>query len=183
MQLSSAEYKIKILNYGYFDTKLLLELAASVAFEFEAEVEIVEEFFDIDPYFDPSRNQYNGNQLLLRIDQKSDQSNCKTVGLFNVDLFIPILTFIFGQAYLGGKSAIASAYRLANERYGLSHDEELFRERFSKEIIHELGHSFGLIHCHNPGCVMQSSTYVEDIDQKSLHLCITCRNKINAKNS
>ena len=31
----------------------------------------------------------------------------------------------------------------------------------------------GLIHCHVPTCVMRSSTYVEDIDQKSVSsLCV-----------
>jgi archaemetzincin len=54
-------------------------------------------------------------------------------------------------------------------------DEELLIERLKKEAIHELGHTFGLIHCRDPLCVMHSSTYVEDIDQKSQHLCFNCK--------
>ena len=99
----------------------------------------------------------------------------KTIGIFNVDLFVPILTFIFGQAFLGGHAGIASLYRLGNERYGIPKDSELTLDRFRKEVIHELGHTFGLIHCVNPACVMRSSTYVEDIDQKEAHLCSRCR--------
>lgn len=163
------------MNYGHFDRKQLLSLSVIVASEFEAEVDIVEEFLDLNPYFDPTQKQYNGNQILPIIDQRVNPAGTKTVGLFNVDLFIPNLTFIFGQAYLGGKSAIASGFRLANEHYGLPKDEVLFQERLSKEVIHELGHCFGLIHCHHPDCVMQSSTNVEEIDQKSIHLCNTCR--------
>ena len=99
--------------------------------------------------------------------------------MFNVDLFIPILTYIFGQAFLNGRTGIASAYRLSNERYGIKTDDKLILERFIKEVIHELGHTFGLIHCHIPACVMRSSTYVEDIDQKSMHLCLNCRHEYN----
>jgi archaemetzincin len=52
-------------------------------------------------------------------------------------------------------------------------------DRFQKEVIHELGHTFGLIHCHQPTCVMRSGTYVEDIDQKEQHLCAKCRGELS----
>jgi archaemetzincin len=106
----------------------------------------------------------------------------KILGLFNVDLFIPILTFIFGQAYLNGRTGIASLYRFSNERYGMTGDNQFLAERFKKEVIHELGHTFGLIHCHNQTCVMRSSTYVEDIDQKEQSFCPICRNELGIRN-
>jgi archaemetzincin len=34
------------------------------------------------------------------------------------------------------------------------------------------------LHCHIPSCVMRSSTYVEDLDQKSHNFCNKCRNEI-----
>ena len=99
------------------------------------------------------------------------------MGLFRVDLYIPILTYIFGQAVLNGKAGIASLYRLRNELYGLM-NRTLLIDRFSKVVLHEMGHSFGLIHCHNPVCIMRSSTYVEDIDQKEGHFCRSCREQL-----
>lgn len=157
---------------------MLGELAKIVGHEYSVPVNLKTAYLDLNPYFDPSRKQYNGNVLLREIDLKYATDDSKTIGLFDVDLFIPILTYIFGQAYLNGRSGIASGYRLRNERYGLPSDGEVLKQRFSKEVIHELGHSYGLIHCHTPRCVMQSSTYVEDIDQKKTALCNDCREKL-----
>ena len=130
---------------------------------------------DLSEFYDPSRRQYNGTALLHRIDHEYASDSSKTLGLFTIDLFIPILTYIFGQAFLSGRIGIVSIYRLGNERYGIKTDDMILLERFRKETIHELGHMFGLIHCSDPVCVMRSSTYVEDIDQKSQALCPLCR--------
>jgi len=133
---------------------------------------------DLSEFYDPMRRQYNGNKLMTDLDTWSSLNEVKSMGLFRVDLFNPILTYIFGQAALNGNIGIASLYRLRNEQYGMKKDDELLLQRFQKVIIHELGHMFGLVHCHFPPCVMRSSTYVEDIDQKSVHLCSKCRQEI-----
>lgn len=142
---------------------------------------IIEGHLDLSDFYDNIRCQYNANELIKHLDNKYVIANNKTIGLFNIDLFIPIFTYIFGQAYLNGQTGIVSFFRLGNERYGIEHDDGIILDRLTKEIIHELGHTFGLIHCQNPICVMRSSTYVEDIDQKSSDFCTQCRNKINSK--
>ncbi|HYU31798.1 MAG TPA: archemetzincin, partial [Thermoanaerobaculia bacterium] len=76
---------------------------------------------------------------------------------------------------LPGRAAVVSLHRLAPELYGLPADEERLVERAEKEAIHELGHTFGLIHCRQPKCVMRSSTYVEEIDLKEGQFCEGCR--------
>ena len=166
---------ITILSFGRFEREFLEKICEIVMHEFNGTVTIKEAHMDISEFYDPVRRQYNGDKLLKIVDTLNGLGNSKTIGLFNVDLFIPILTFIFGQGQLSGRSAIASQYRLSNERYGMPADEELLLQRFTKEVIHELGHTFGLIHCHTPTCVMRSSTYVEDIDQKEVGLCSKCR--------
>jgi archaemetzincin len=158
-----------------FEKDFLEKIAAAVEQEFLFSVNIKEGHIDLSAFYDPGRRQYDGVRLLKEVDSMFLPGSVKTLGLFNVDLFIPILTYIFGQAYLRGRTGIASTYRLKNEIYGMKQDEGLLRERFRKVCIHELGHSFGLIHCHTPVCVMKSSTYVEDIDQKDHNLCIICR--------
>jgi len=164
-----------LVNFGQFTADFLGKVAVMVHKEFMYEVEVKDGHLDLSESFDKIRNQYNANDLLQMTDVFFSSEHSKTIGLFNVDLFIPIFTHIFGQAYLGGRTGIASIFRLGNERYGIEANEDVLLERFSKEVIHELGHCFGLVHCYDPACVMRSSTYVEDIDQKGLGLCLKCR--------
>jgi archaemetzincin len=169
---------ITLISFGYFEKNFLKNVAQDVEHEFLFSVNIKDGHIDLSEFYDSARRQYNGNNLLKEVDARFAADSIKTLGLFSVDLYIPILTFIFGQAFLNGKTGIASLYRLSNERYGMKADERLLSERFTKEVIHELGHTFGLIHCHISDCVMRSSTYVEDIDQKTHHLCTGCRSEL-----
>ena len=171
---------ITLVSFGYFDAIFLKNIAEAVKHEFLLSVNIKEGHLDLSEFYDPTRRQYNGIKLLKEVDSTFASDSSKTIGLFNVDLFIPILTYIFGQAFMKGRTGIASHYRLSNERYGMITDDKFILDRFKKEVIHELGHTFGLIHCHVPTCVMRSSTYVEDIDQKSPNLCPSCRNIIKS---
>jgi archaemetzincin len=169
---------ITLVSFGYFEKEILERTAEAVSEEYHCQVNIENGHLDLSEFYDSARRQYNGNLLLKQVNSMSFPESGKTLGIFNVDLFVPILTFIFGQAFLGGQTGIASLYRLSNERYGMTPDKELLLNRFKKEVIHELGHTLGLIHCPNPICVMRSSTYVEDIDQKSQHLCTNCRSEL-----
>ncbi len=169
---------ITLVSFGYFEDGFLEKIAETVNHEFLFSVYIKEGHIDLSEFYDPVRRQYNGSRLLKEVDSFYSYDSNKTIGLFNVDLFIPILTYIFGQAFLNGRTGIASHYRFSNERYGMFSDNKFVLDRIKKEVIHELGHTFGLIHCHVPTCVMRSSTYVEDIDQKSEKFCPKCRDEI-----
>lgn len=111
---------ITLISFGYFEKRFLDEIKYDVEREFQIPVILREGYLDLSLYFDPSRRQYNGNSLLQDINLQFASDQTKTLAVFNVDLYIPILTFIFGQAFLNGRCGIASAYRLRNERYGIA---------------------------------------------------------------
>lgn len=165
---------IILVSCGLFEKKLTGRVAADVSREFHYPVGLKDCSLDISHFYNPGRRQYNADKLLKMITQRAPTDAIKVIGMVRVDLYIPILTYIFGQASLGGYTGVASLHRLRNEHYGLESDYELLIDRFSKVIIHELGHAFGLIHCSNPICVMRSSTYVEDLDQKNKQFCFRC---------
>ena len=131
--------------------------------------------------FDPSRVQYNSSLILRQLIMKPPSDAEKILGVLDVDLFIPILTFVFGEAQLKGIGAAVSIHRLHNRFYGLPENSEATTDRLLKEAVHELGHTFGLIHCSQPKCVMNSSTYVENIDQKPAELCPLCQKNIKVE--
>ena len=129
------------------------------------------------------RNQFNSTWILSRILEEVPEEDCKTLGVTTVDLYVPVLTFVFGEAQLEGKAAVVSSFRLRDELYGLSKNPERLKERLEKEAIHELGHTFGLIHCREPNCVMFTSTYAEEIDFKSKDFCHACSAFLDNKKS
>ncbi len=172
--------EIKLISFGGFDSEFLDKIVENIKKEFSSTIKLIDGHFDLIDYYDPARRQYNADQILIKLDIIYGNEDSKVMGLFNVDIFIPIFTYIFGQAHLKGRSGIASMFRLSNERYGIKADNALLIERFSKEIIHELGHTFGLIHCRVPDCVMRSGTYVEDIDQKNTSFCENCKKQMDA---
>ncbi|MFH2006172.1 MAG: archaemetzincin family Zn-dependent metalloprotease [bacterium] len=155
--------------------ELLSPLAAQLSETFGVPVETRAPGFDPELAFDRSRGQYNSTILLAQLLDESHEAAGRVLGVTSVDLFIPVLTYVFGEAQLDGRAAMISTFRLRSEIYGLPASPALLLDRSIKEAIHELGHTFGLLHCQAPECVMRSSTYVEDIDLKSDHFCPRCR--------
>jgi archaemetzincin len=139
------------------------------------EVRIQRPWFDPEECFDPSRGQYRSTILLERLLTAPPDGAERRLGITSVDLFIPVLTFVFGEAQLDGTAAVVSTHRLAPEMYGLPPDPGLLAARIEKEAIHEVGHTLGLVHCTDGACVMHASTYVEEIDLKDAQFCASCR--------
>lgn len=154
-------------------TALLQRLAAGLGTGLGLAVKIRDPEFDPDVARDARRAQYDSSVLLARLLRMSRPGH-RILGVTGIDLFIPILTYVFGEAQVGGPAAIVSLHRLRPEVYGLAPDRELTDRRLLIEALHELGHTFGLLHCLEPGCAMGSSTYVEQIDLKSARFCAGC---------
>jgi len=124
--------------------------------------------------YNPARGQYHSTEILKRLLQDPPAESWRILGVTDVDLFIPILTFVFGEAQLGDTGALVSTHRLRPEFYGMPNDPELLRVRLLKEALHELGHTLGLQHCPDYLCVMSASHSVERIDLKRAGFCRTC---------
>jgi archaemetzincin len=155
-------------------------LAAAVARAFRSDVQLRPPWFDPEASFDPGRSQYSSTLLLAQLLTAPAAGVTRVLGVTGVDLFIPVLTWVYGEAQLDGRAAVVSTYRLRAERYGLAADPALLAARLEKEAVHELGHTYGLVHCADPDCVMRASTYVEEIDLKSAAFCASCRRRVES---
>jgi archaemetzincin len=156
---------------------LLEHLAASLARGFRTPCQIRPETFDLSFALDSSRRQYYSTAILQRLERGADPDT-RVLGVTGCDLFVPVLTFVFGEAQLEGNCAVISVARLHEEFYGLPPRDDLLRERLVKEGAHELGHTFGLRHCADWRCVMTSSHAVERLDVKGADFCSTCRTPV-----
>jgi len=132
--------------------------------------------------FNESRGQYNSSAILdelVRLYERGFFGDCqRVVGIADVDAYVLGLNFVFGEALLEGPVAAVYLARLRPEFYGKAPSRELFVERACKEVVHELGHTFGLRHCSNPKCVMHFSNTIFDTDFKDVFYCLRCQSAL-----
>lgn len=170
--------KIQIVLNKIKDQELVSLLSGSIKDIFKKDTVIIEQRLPLLGGFNPGRNQLNSTWVLKQLLNGFPDNCDKILGVVNHDLYIPIFTFVFGEAELNGRAAVISTHRFHNEYYGLAYDKEKFNDRVVKEAVHELGHTFGLKHCHSFDCVMRASNYVEEVDLKTRFFCDKCLNNL-----
>jgi archaemetzincin len=126
--------------------------------------------------YDVRRRQHASGRMLEWLLLNRPAGAVRTLGITDVDLFMPVLTFVYGEAQLNGAAAVVSTARLSAGQGAAA--ARLLAARLAKESVHELGHTFGLLHCDAPRCVMRRSVNVIAIDTKATTLCDDCRTRL-----
>jgi archaemetzincin len=170
-----------LLPIGNCDGQLLQELGAALAELFRVSFLVLPRALDPEFAFHAERQQYHSSEILAAMQPLRESDCWRLLGVAAVDLYVPILTFVFGEAQVGGGCALVSCYRLRQEFYGLPPDSETLRARLLKEAVHELGHTLELTHCHDYRCAMAASHAVEWIDIKEAWLCSQCRLRVGSR--
>ncbi|HEX7190083.1 MAG TPA: archaemetzincin family Zn-dependent metalloprotease [Thermoanaerobaculia bacterium] len=168
--------RIRLVPVGDPERRLIEDVRRAVGAAMQ--VDCVLDSRRVDPAFafHEARTQYHSTQLVGAL--AGAPAGELALGIASVDLYIPILTFVFGEAAVGGDAAIVSYHRLRQEFYGLPPDSGLLRERLIKEAIHETGHVLGLTHCEDYECVMAPSHAIEWLDLKSAAFCPECATQV-----
>src|SRR5271165_2158498 len=167
--------QLQLLPIGNVDDGLLKELRPAIEEILCVPCKVLPVRLDPEFAFHGERQQYHSSAILHRMQSLLTSDYWRMLGVASVDLYTPILTFVFGEAQMNGPCAVLSAHRLRQEFYGLPPDRELSRQRLLKEAVHEVGHTLNLTHCQDYRCVMASSHAVEWIDLKDSALCENCR--------
>jgi len=171
---------LHLLPVGDVPAETMVALGKGVSKAIRAPCAVLPERLDPTFAFHTERGQYHSTELLAKVREFVQPGTWRLLAVAEVDLYIPILTFVFGEAQVGGPCAIVSGHRLRQEFYGLPPDPKLLQERLLKEAVHELGHTCGLSHCEAYRCVMSASHAVERIDIKEATLCRACAAKMMA---
>jgi archaemetzincin len=155
-------------------------LAAALARVFRMSCHVRTELIDGAFAFSEPRNQFHSTAILQAMDLVARNGKFRLLGITGADLYVPVLTFVFGEAQLDGPCALVSTHRLREEFYGLAPRRDLLHDRLLKEALHELGHTFGLRHCRDWRCAMASTHAVERLDLKEPAFCPSCRRVVTA---
>jgi archaemetzincin len=154
---------------------VLDRLAASLARVFRVSCHVRENVLDVAFAIDEGRGQYHSTAILGAMQASANGTGVHLLAVTSLDLYVPVLTFVFGEAQLAGPCGIVSTHRLAESFYGLPANTPLEADRLLKEAVHELGHTLGLRHCRDWRCAMASTHAVERLDVKEPRLCRECK--------
>jgi len=128
--------------------------------------------------YDAGRRQYLSSYLVHALDSLDGIPADRVIGITDLDLYVPELNFVFGEAAFYGRAAVVSLARLDPAFYGRGGNRDLLVTRALKEVIHELGHTLGLGHCPRRECVMCFSNSLADVDGKSPEFCPGCLSRL-----
>lgn len=165
---------LRVAPMEALDQALLAAIVESLRQGYGVEVEQRDPLGEPGFAWDSERLQYSAPLILRRLLDGDEAGSGKLLAVTGRDLYIPMLSFVYGQAQLGGQVAVVSMARLRTEYYKLPPDDDLLRVRARKEALHEVGHLFGLVHCPDRSCAMALSTGIGQLDQKQPSLCADC---------
>jgi archaemetzincin len=166
--------RLHLLPIGSVDAQLLEWLAQALHEKFHVPSEILSPALDPAFALHAERQQYHSSEILAAMQGHINRDTWRLLGITQLDLYIPILTFVFGEAQMGGPAAVVSYHRLRQQFYGLPQDMDLVANRLLVEAVHELGHTLRLTHCHDYQCAMAPAHAVEWIDIKDSGFCEDC---------
>jgi archaemetzincin len=170
------EKKITLVSIGQINDSLLEYIRQSIrnTFHLESHLNTSQDLMGEVP--DPVYGgKYNSTTLIKQLSECLPEKIFKMVAITEMDLYSPIFSCFFGEAQLNGCCALVSLHRLHQEYYGLAQDDALFRSRCEKEVVHEISHLFGLVHCNDSYCIMYPSNNIIDTDVKSSSFCPSCQ--------
>lgn len=169
---------VEVTSLGRVEDELLDGTRQFVARTFQLDSRISRIGIDPSGLTEGRDDQVASHELMGRLQSCVPADGWQLLSLVGFDLYLPMLSFVFGHAQLDGPVAIVSLARLRQEFYGLHPDGPLLERRLDTEVAHELGHTMGLHHCTEPGCCMTLSTSIEEVDAKSPEFCRSCRVKL-----
>lgn len=163
-----------VVRVGEGDDSFIRTVSDEVGTQFDADIRFDGAMRLPSESFDEKRNQHNAVVIVRALAGLPLNGAERIFAVASVDMFIPMLTFVFGLAHFEGNTALISTARLKPEFYGLPPNDEQLYARAAKEAMHELGHTYGLVHCSDRTCQMALSTNIMQLDLKRNEFCRTC---------
>jgi archaemetzincin len=171
---------VEVVPLGRVDPVALEVAAANLQAILGLGADILEAWPEPDYALLRERGQYNAGPILKALAEGRNGPPIR-MGLTRLDLCLPILTFVYGEAQMGGQAAVVSYHRLGEERPGEIILPALLYERLAKVVVHEAAHVLGLSHCRAPACLMRFSQSLEQLDGLELLFCDQCQYELERR--
>ena len=130
-----------------------------------------------DAYY-PPRSRYRAEKLLDHLLAALPSDGFRVLGLTGHDISTTKDEYedwgILGLATVDGEACVISSFRA---RRG-SKNAEHARIRLGKTAVHEIGHTLGLPHCPNQGCLMEDARGTVATTDTEYDLCPDCRARL-----
>lgn len=165
---------VLLIPVGNIEVDVIEEIRKAIEEAFSFKAKVVENARIPEKAFNPRRRQYHSTSIIEELGRLKDRYDL-ALGITDVDLYVPQLNFVFGEADVLRGVALISLTRLREEFYRARPDHKLFIERAIKEAIHEIGHLCGLDHCQDRRCIMFFSNSIRDTDIKGPGFCRYCK--------
>lgn len=114
-------------------------------------------------------NRYRADSIIAFLRTRNPD-NVVTIGITSKDISTRKGSYsdwgIMGLGYCPGKACVASSFRLHGENK---------LEKLVKVVLHELGHTQGLHHCPQEGCLMRDAKGKDHLNGLN-GFCISCKN-------
>ena len=169
--------RIRIVPINTVETAFLDRLAPCLEERFLATVRPERSLVVPRGTLNATRGQLFASTLISKV-QRTYPDGGIILAITDFDLYKTSHRYVFGDSDEAQGVAAVSVHRLRSEFYGEPADANLLFQRTLKESTHELGHAFGLKHCHNARCAMYYSNSIFETDNKMPHFCDICDRRL-----
>jgi len=126
----------------------------------------------------PKRARYRAEKLLEFLKPRMPADGFRILGLTGVDISTTKGKIedwgILGLATIDGAACVLSSFRCKRRAKNAEHA----RIRLGKVAVHEIGHTFGLDHCPNRGCLMEDGGGSVLTTDREYDLCTRSRKQL-----